>query len=126
MPTSNGYTAHNIANNNTQNINNIHQQNLMAQVQQNQINNLPNNMSMYPTGASGLISPATTQGVVNPQSQAQNQGFTMRPSSGSGGGALSNAGQMMMNSMHHLNVANDRMNTQGSNQKQFVAGDSNA
>lgn len=66
---------------------------------------------MYPAGASGLISPATAAGVVNPSAQASGQGFSMRPSSGSGGGALSNAGQMMMSSMHHLNVGSDRINS---------------
>jgi len=39
------------------------------------------------------------------QSTVQGQpGGSMRPSSGSGGGALSNAGQMMMSSMHQLSA----------------------
>ena len=66
---------------------------------------------MYPAGPSGMISPATGAGVANPSGVGQGQGFSMRPSSGSGGGALSNAGQMMMSSMHHLNVGTDRINS---------------
>ena len=63
---------------------------------------------MTPQG-NGLSSPGAitgnnTGGITN-----------IRPSSGSGGGALSNAGQMMMNSMHHLTAASDR--AQNSNQK---------
>ena len=81
---------------------------------------------MYPAGPSGMISPATGAGVANPSSVSQGQGFSMRPSSGSGGGALSNAGQMMMSSMHHLNVGSDRINSQSSNQKQFSTQDSTA
>ena len=65
---------------------------------------------MYPAGGSGvgsgaaMMSPATAAGVGNASGSVgggsggmagngpQNQTFTVRPSSGSGGGALSNAG----------------------------------
>lgn len=108
-------------------------------------------MSLYPSSTAavgnsgGLMSPATG-GTVNSSGQGaggangnntggavtglnvasgQNQTYTVRPSSGSGGGTLSNAGQMMMSSMHHLNMGgSDRIGSQSSNHKQYVNGDS--
>lgn len=107
LPGQNTFQGHALGPNNP---NNLHGQSLPGAGQPTSASMAHNNM--YPAAPGGLISPATAAGVANPSAQASSgQGFSMRPSSGSGGGALSNAGQMMMSSMHHLNVGSDRINS---------------